>query len=339
MTGGLRVTDGGLMSTIQDFGRFGYQRFGLSAAGAMDRRAMVLANALVGNPRDASVIETTLIGPTLVVEAEACRVAHTGMPAVVTLNGDAVPNWRSLALRRGDRIAMAAGASGLRGYLAVAGGFAIEPVLGSTATHVRSAIGGLDGRALRAGDLIPLAAPAVEGSPRALPEAERPPRSDIVRVVLGPQDDAFTPAGVETFLSSAYTVSNRTDRMGCELDGPVIAHAAGFNIVSDGIMNGSIQVPGHGRPVVLLADRQTTGGYPKIATVVEPDLGVLAQMRPGDALRFLSVDTDEAEAIAVAFARETERMIAAIRDAAPAAQRVDPARLFEANLISGVVRG
>lgn len=337
MTDALLIEDGGLFSTIQDLGRFGYARFGISASGAMDAPAFRLANALVGNPAEAAAIETTLSGPVLTLEAERCRLAFAGMDARITLNGTAVAPWRAFEARSGDRVAILPGPAGLRGYLAVAGGIAVPTVLGSRSTHTRSALGGHEGRSLRAGDRLPLASSRGSGPCLELPSAFRPTVAGSVRVVLGPQDDLFSPEGLATFLAAEYRVSNRTDRMGCQLDGPQIAHRDGFNIVSDGIVNGSIQVPGHGRPIVLLADRQTTGGYPKIATVIGPDLHLLAQARPGTAIRFTAVPADESETIAKAEHQALAAMMAALEPCRDGLAELTADRLLGLNLIGGVV--
>jgi biotin-dependent carboxylase-like uncharacterized protein len=333
----LLVTRGGLFSTLQDFGRFGYQRFGISASGAMDTVAMRIANALVGNAPGTAVVEMTMLGLAATVDAAGCRVAVAGGDFQTSLNGRPAEAWRSYDLVRGDRLEIGAARAGMRGYLAVAGGFALAPTLGSLSTHSRSGIGGLDGRALQAGDRLPLAHPAVSG-PLLLLDAEHRPRTDgPIRVVLGPQQDAFTPAGVETFLASAYRVTEKADRMGCRLDGPKIEHARGFNIVSDGIMNGSIQVPGQGTPIVLLADRQSTGGYPKIATVIGPDLHRLGQRRPGDEVRFARVTIEEAEAIAAAHRAAMLAIPSTLRPVVTQAAGLSSERLLSANLVSGVV--
>ncbi|MDQ0393874.1 biotin-dependent carboxyltransferase family protein [Labrys monachus] len=335
----LLVTDGGLFSTVQDLGRFGYQRFGISASGAMDAPAMGIANTLVGNPAGTAVIETTLKGPALTVEAQACRLALAGAEAPITVNGEAVSAYRAFDVKRGDRIVFGMAPSGMRSYLAIAGGLALEPVLGSRSTHSRSGVGGLDGRQLAAGDRLDLSMPAPSGPGLELAPDDRPKPDGAIRVLLGPQDDAFTPAGLEAFLTTPYVVSSRTDRMGCQLEGAVIEHKAGFNIVSDGIMNGSIQVPGHGRPIILLADRQTTGGYPKIATVIGPDLWKLAQARPGSSLRFAAVTADEAEIAAAAHRRQLADRLGRIAPVRDETHRLTSERLLGLNLISGVYGG
>ncbi|MFK8253239.1 5-oxoprolinase subunit C family protein [Ancylobacter terrae] len=331
----LIVGESGLFSTLQDGGRFGYQRFGISNSGAMDRMAMSLANALVGNPREAGVIEMTMSGMAFTVAAETCRIALAGAPMALAINGHAAPHLEAHDLARGDKVAIGRAASGMRAYLAVAGGFAVAPVLGSVSTHTRSRIGGLDGEPLRTGAVLPLAGtptgPALRLDAKRLP---RPARR--LRVVLGPQSDAFTPTGIDTFLTATYRLSARADRMGCQLEGPEVEHAAGFNIVSDGIANGSIQIPGHGRPIILLADRQSTGGYPKIATVIGADLGTLAQLRPGDELAFEAVTPEQAAQAARAVARELDDLIAAMEPATLGPAMLASERLLALNLVGGV---
>lgn len=330
----LLVERPGLFSTLQDEGRFGYQRFGISASGAMDPLALALSNALVGNPRGMAAIELTMLGLAATVEGGPLRLALAGADMALTIDGRPADAWRAHALEPGARIEIGAARTGMRAYLAIAGGFAVPPTLGSLSTHSRSQLGGLEGRALRAGDLLPLAG-ATTGPLLALSAKRRPAASGPIRVIMGPQDDHFTPEAITTFLSAEYRVSDRADRMGAQLDGPQLAHRDGFNIVSDGIVNGSIQVPGHGRPVVLLADRQTTGGYPKIATVIGPDLWRLGQARPGDALRFSAVTADAAEQAARAQEAGLAAMIAAMEEAAASAG-LSSERLLAHNLVGGV---
>lgn len=335
MADGLRIVVPGVATTLQDAGRRGYLRFGISGSGAMDPDLLALANALVGNPADAAAIEIAMLGPTLVCEAEVCRVALAGASFAMALNGRVLDPYTAYDLRRGDRLTFGAPGRGLRAWLAVAGGFAVAPMLGSVSTHTRTRLGGLDGNPLAAGDLLPLRAPEPVGRPLTLPQAHWPRFGGSIRVVLGPQADSFTEEGLRTFLSATYTLTARADRMGCHLDGPPIAHAEGFNIVSDGIVNGSIQVPGHGRPLILLADRHTTGGYPKIATVISADFGRLAQVRPGETIRFESVTVDEAQSLARdAKSALTARLTALV----PAGGGdLDSGFLLSCNLIGGVV--
>ncbi|MBB3773630.1 biotin-dependent carboxylase-like uncharacterized protein [Angulomicrobium tetraedrale] len=325
----------GLFSSLQDFGRFGYQRFGISASGAMDSLAMQAANLLVGNERGEATVELTMLGLSAVVEGGPLRLALAGADMALTINGTAAEGWSAHRLAPGDRIAIGAARQGMRAYLAIAGGLDIAPTLGSLSTHSRSTIGGIDGRALRTGDRLP--ARGESAGPRlALPAPYRPRGEGPIRVVLGPQDDFFTPEGIATFLSARYRVSDKVDRMGAQLEGPAIAHAGGFNIVSDGIMNGSIQVPGNGRPLILLADRQTTGGYPKIATVIGPDLWRLGQARPGDEFAFAAVTAEAAVLAAVEHERRIAAMAARMIELASAGAALSSERLLAHNLVSGV---
>lgn len=335
MVEGLRVVAPGVASTLQDAGRPGYLRYGISGSGAMDLDLLALANGLVGNSGDIAAIEMAMVGPTLVCEAQACRVALAGAPFAMSLNGRAVDPFTAYDLRRGDRLTLGAPRENLRAYLAVAGGFAVAPMLGSVSTHTRTRLGGLDGNPLVAGDLLPLRASVATGRALTLPPAHRPRFGGPIRVVLGPQADSFTEEGLRTFLSEPYTLSARADRMGCHLEGPPIAHADGFNIVSDGIVNGSIQVPGHGRPLILLADRHTTGGYPKIATVISADFGRLAQVRPGETIRFEAVGVEQGQALAREAKQALATRLAALAPAGGA--DLDSAFLFACNLVDGVV--
>lgn len=309
MSAVLVVVACGAATTLQDGGRHGYLRYGLSGSGPMDRLAHAAANALVGNPADAPAIEFGLSGGRFRVEGGAVRVALAGAPCPMRLDGEPVAHHQSLVLREGSELAIDRPREGMFATVALAGGIAVEPAMGSVSLHLRAALGGLDGRPLRDGDRLTFAPPTFSGEPeRCLDpvpiECDRP-----IRILLGPQQDRFTTVGIETLLRAAFTVSNRADRMGYQLDGPAIEHGeAGFNIVSDGTVAGSIQVPGSGRPIVLLADRQTTGGYPKIATVISADLRRLAQRRPGETVRFESISLDAA----VKLARERAALIAAL---------------------------
>ncbi len=296
------------MTGLQDFGRFGWQRHGVATSGAMDRLALAAANALVGNAPGAAAIEFILFGGEFAVEGGSARVAVAGAPAAITRDGEPTAAMTSLAMSSGQTLAIGPAPTGVYVYLAVAGGFALEPQLGSLSLHARARIGGLQGRPLRAGDRLPLTQAEAETTvelaldPLSL-EADAP-----IRVVLGPQDDHFTGAGIDTFLAATYRVSPEADRMGYRLAGEKIEHASGYNIVSDGIVAGSVQVPGTGEPIVMMADRQTTGGYPKIATVISPDLRVLAQRRPGAPVRLQAVDIAEAPRVA----REAARIVSAL---------------------------
>lgn len=312
----LRVVVAGLQTTVQDLGRIGWARFGVAPNGALDEGAARWANLLVGNEQGAATLEFALLGPTLVYEGPVPLVcALAGADFGATVDGVPQPPWRSFLLHPGATLACGACQHGSRGYLAVAGGVAVPVALGSRSTDPRAGIGGVEGRALRAGDRVPLA-PSVR-SPEtglALPAARIPSydAKGVVRVVLGPQDDRFTGDAIVTFLSANYTVTREADRMGVRLDGPALAFkgdgggalglsgegASGADIISEGVVTGAIQVPSHGRPIVLLAARQTTGGYAKIATVIGADLWRLGQARPGDIVRFRAIPIAEAQELA-----------------------------------------
>jgi antagonist of KipI len=296
----LVVVEPGLLTTVQDLGRPGYQRLGIPPSGPLDRPAFVLANRLVGNPDGAAGLELTLRGPRLEARRE-CLVAVTGADMGVTINGQAVPGWTAVRLRPGDVVAFRMVTAGCRAYLAVAGGLDLPPALGSRSTYLRGRLGGLDGRPLQKGDALPVGAPPAgldRPAGRVVPEARRPayPSAVECRVVLGPQDDRFTPDGIAALLGGPYEVAPQADRMGYRLKGPAIGHARGHDIISDGIPLGGIQVPGEGQPIVLLVDRQTTGGYTKIATVVSADIARIGQTRPGHRVRFRRVTLAEAHA-------------------------------------------
>jgi len=300
----LEVLEGGMLTTVQDLGRYGYQRYGVPVAGAMDPFALQVANALVGNSLDEAALEMTVataVGPTLRATA-SCLIAVTGADLSLRVNGRPLPVWMAIFVRRGWIIEFGGRKRGCRAYLAVAGGIGVPPIMGSKSTYLRGGFGGFEGRALRGGDLIPIGQPAFhlpslagkEFPPDRIPKYSDAPE---VHVVLGPQDDYFTEEGIATFLSSEYRVSPTSDRMGYRLQGPEIAHKGQADIISDGIALGAVQVPADQQPIVLMADRQTTGGYPKIATVISADVPLLAQCLPGaSTVTFKAMTVEEAQA-------------------------------------------
>ncbi len=297
----LEVLDGGLLTTVQDLGRYGYERLGVPVAGAMDPFALQAANILVGNRPGEAALEITLVGPTLRA-TESCLIAITGADLSPRLNGQEMPMWMAVFVRKGWLIEFGERKSGCRAYLAVAGGIDVPPIMGSKSTYLRGGVGGFEGRALKEGDLIPIGRPAYHLPSLAgneFPADRIPEYSDApeVCVILGPQDDHFTEEGIATFLSSEYKVSPASDRMGYRLQGPEIAHKGPTGIISDGIALGSVQVPADRQPIVMMADRQTTGGYPKIATVISADIPLLAQCVPGaSTVTFKAVTVEEAQA-------------------------------------------
>ena len=290
----IKVLDPGPQTTVQDLGRAGQLRYGIPPSGPVDRFAFVVANRLVGNADTAAGVECTYMGPRFQVD-RACAIAVTGAPAPVTVNGEPAPRWTTIVLRQGDRVRVGAPRAGVLSYIAFSGGLDVPVVLGSRSTYMRGRLGGLEGRALREGDILR----SLDG-PLPVVRSVAPPPSvggeeeTIVRVVLGPQADRFTDEGIRTFLGSAYEMTQQSDRMGARLKGPRIEHTRGHDIISDGIALGSIQVPGDGQPIVLLVDRQSTGGYTKVATVCSFDIGCIGQVKPGRALRFRAVTVDEA---------------------------------------------
>ena len=293
----LLVEDAGPLTTVQDLGRPGQLRVGIPASGPMDREAFLLANRLVGNPDTAAGLECTLIGPRLAFTDERL-VAITGADMAPTVNGAPVPAWQGLRVRAGDVLRLGPARSGVRAYLAIAGGVDTPPVLGSRATYVRGRLGGLEGRALRKGDRLPLGRVGAARPRRVQPE--RVPTyggEPELAVVLGPQDDRFTAAGIAALFEGPYQMLPQNDRMGARLQGPFIEHTRGHDIISDGVALGGIQVIGEGQPIVLLADRQSTGGYTKIGTVCSFDIGRIAQVKPGGRLHFRRVTVAEAHAM------------------------------------------
>lgn len=294
---GITVNNPGVLTTVQDFGRFGYQQFGVSASGVMDPRAMSLANLLVGNPEDEAVLECTMMGPELVFD-KANVIAVTGGNLQPMIDGAPIENYRAVAVGKGQTLRFMGPKTGLRAYIAFAGGLDIEPVMGSRSTHMKAKIGGFQGRKLDKGDQIGFRAPkeTLKNMDLRAMAPEFVPRPEyILRVVMGPQDDYFTEAGIQTFLSEVYTLTPEFDRMGCRLDGPVIQHKDGGDIISDGIAFGAIQVPSAGTPIIMVADRQTTGGYTKIANVITADFRILGQLKAGDKVRFMKVSIQAAQ--------------------------------------------
>lgn len=341
----LRVVKPGLRTTIQDLGRPGYQRFGISVSGALDPVSLRAANALVGNPLGTGALEAAYVGPTLAVEADEVRLAFVGAHATIEVlpdasaaNGRRISSSRSIRLRRGELVRVGSLSRGAVLYIAVEGGFDIAPALGSVSTDTRGRFGGWHGRALMADDELPLR--NVRTSDRddyRFDELDvSPPRR--LRVVLGPQHDYFSDDAISAFLGSDFIVSTDTDRIGMRLHGPPIGQVGEVAFTSDGTATGSIQVTGSGQPIVLLPDRQTTGGYPKIATIISADLPALGRLPIGARIAFEAVTVEDA----LALRRELLAMIARIRDKLVPIPRTNieiSARLRVSNLISGVIDG
>lgn len=336
----LEIISPGAFASIQDGGRHGFRRIGVPWAGVLDRRLMRIANALAGNADDAAVIECFDGGLQLAAHGGAIKLAIAG-DAVLELEGAEgrrpLAPWRSVTLAEGETLRIRKMNAGRIAMVAVAG-LQVPMVLGSAATYVRASLGGADGngRALAAGMRLPLAEAEADawGSDHVLtqiPEADHSP----IRLVPGPQDDHFRTEACIALVNSEYRVTAEADRMGMRLEGAPLAHSGAAEIVSDATVPGSIQVPGAGQPIVLLADAQTAGGYPKIATVISADLGRLAALRPGETLRFTTVTAAEGAQIARAAEAGTQALIATIRPLPP--DGIDLVALYTSNLVGGVV--
>ena len=318
------INRAGLLTTVQDTGRYGYQRYGMPVSGAMDTFSCELANLLVGNDPGDACLEATVAGPELLFTGET-SVAVTGADLGPHINGNSIPLNRAVSVQQGDRLGFTGLKSGCRSYIAFAGGIAVPPVMGSRSTYLRAGIGGYQGRALTEGDELPLgetgtqlpgrSLSSVEVSPllqsgdlpmgeisrryhlRRIPEGLIPlyEHEQTIRIIPGPEAHYFEIEGLRSFLSTEYKVTAQSDRMGYRLSGEVIMHREGrAGIISAGISAGTVQVPGDGQPIILMADRQTSGGYARIANVISVDLTLLAQMKPGDTIRFKETTLDHA---------------------------------------------
>ena len=328
----LRIESPGLGVSIQDRGRLGHRRIGVPRSGALDPLRLAAANGLAGNPADAAALEITLAGPLLQAVGGPIRVALGGPLDAVLEAADGtrcpVPAWSTATLHDGDRLRV--GAPRGVGYLAVAGGLRTPPQLGSRATYARAGLCPLP-------DRLPCRAFDGDATLDWIGPAALDPPDGPIRAMAGPQIDHFTAASLDAFTREPFRVTRERDRMGLRLDGPRLAHTAkGADIVSDGVTPGTVQVPADGRAIVLLADCQTVGGYPKLAVVIQADLPRLAHLQPGDALRFRFVDAAEAARARADQARRLGDWLARIR---PRHAAPDTATLQAANLAGAAVRG
>ena len=295
----LMIDAPGALTTVQDLGRTGVAHLGFCTCGAMDLTSMQIANRLVGNCRGCAVLEMTLTGISARFVGEG-YFALAGGDFAPTLNGKPIENYRAYEVRSGDRLQLGAARTGLRCYLALSGGMDVPVVLGSRSTDLKIQMGGLDGRALQAGDVLTtgdFCLPIGDPTPWHIPPVTFAPPFTL-RCIDGPQAARFDPAARKDFYSKPYIVTPKSDRMGLRLEGSALTADGGVDICSDGIVRGSVQVPGSGQPIVLMSDHQTVGGYAKIATVIGCDVSLLAQARPGDAVRFVPITVQEAEKIA-----------------------------------------
>ena len=295
---GFKVTKSGIFDIIQDLGRYGYQQFGMPVSGAMDSYALRIGNRILGNKENEAGIEIS--SPGLILEV-LCRtvIAIAGADFDPAINNLPAPIWEALEVKRGDSISFNQIKNGSRSYLLVMGGINVPCLLGSKSTYVRAKIGGLKGRPLKRSDIIHIGNSEkklqdVIGRKVASIDIPDYHKDNEIRVILGPQDDYFSENGLSAFLNSFYEITANSDRMGYRLKGPKIKSKSGSDIITDGIPLGSIQVPRNGMPIVMLADRQTTGGYAKIATVISVDIDKFAQMKPGNRVKFKKVNLEEA---------------------------------------------
>ena len=307
MTGALVVVKPGLLTSVQDLGRYGHQASGVPVAGPMDTFSHRLANQLAGNEPDAATLEITLIGPELIVEADT-TVAIAGALFEVVCDHRAAPPNASFAVRRGQRLKFGRIEQGARAYLAVAGGIQTAPVLGSRATHLVSRMGGFNGRALQAGDRVPILTdtgvrPQRKSGGLTLPTRGRA----LLRVMAGPQADWFEADALTTIGGVSFRISPQSNRIGYRLQGPPLVRAREGELISEPVGIGAIQVPSAGEPILLMADRQTAGGYPKIGYVISADLPLAGQLAPGDFIEFHLCSAPEAVAALIARERQLLR--------------------------------
>ena len=323
----LSVLHPGLLTTVQDLGRFGYQQDGIIVSGAMDATALRVANLLVGNTDHAAGLEITLIGPKISFETDQL-IALTGGHLSPTINGQPVSLNRPIWVRAGAALAFGAPVAGCRTYLAAAGGVAVPLVLGSRATYLRAGLGGVHGRALRAGDQLPIGEPSAL-SPliqQSLPEIQpnqpwtqarwtpgpdlcpTPRPTPIIRALPGPEYGQFSEQSQHAFWQQPFTVTTEADRMGYRLQGPNLERLTQAELLSSAVTFGTVQVPACGQAIVLLADHQTTGGYPRLAQVISADFSALAQLRPGQQFRFAEVTLAEAQALYLAQERRLREL-------------------------------
>jgi antagonist of KipI len=317
-----------LLTTVQDLGRTGYQRHGIVVGGAMDAPAIRIANLLVGNAQSAAALEATLLGPTLeFLRDHLFAVAGGDLGAL--LNGEPVPSWRPCVARAGSVLSFAGPRAGCRAYIAIAGGIDVPEVLGSRSTDLRAGIGGMQGRALAAGDVLSVCAPNANADAWLAELLTRQRRSadwgagpslqsrwspePVVRVMRGLEYDAFTAESQRALFEAAFRVGTQSDRMGYRLEGPRLTLEQPLELLSSPIAQGTVQVPPGGNPIVLMADRQTVGGYPRIAQVITVDVPLLAQSAPGTRVRFQETTIEQAQALFLASERDLRQLATAIQ--------------------------
>jgi biotin-dependent carboxylase-like uncharacterized protein len=291
----IEILSGGILSSIQDQGRYGYRQYGAPISGAMDRYALRIANVLAGNDEDAAGIEVTLCGLKL-KSAKDTWIVITGGDLFPQVDNEPVPLWTSICLRKDQVLSFPRLRTGFRAYVAVRGGIEVPLLMNSRSTMVKAAFGGTGG-ALKSGDRLKIGEKITGANigVKALADRYIPKYStqNNLRVILGPQSDYFSSETLALFLNSEYTITSQSDRQGYRLTGPELRHLRSYNLITEAMWPGAVEIPGDGLPIILLADAQTTGGYPKIASVVSTDLDKLGQAKPSDKIRFKSVTLEE----------------------------------------------
>ncbi|VXC82196.1 L-5-oxoprolinase (ATP-dependent) subunit C [Bacillus mycoides] len=305
----VEVLHAGMFTTVQDLGRFHYQQYGVPVGGAMDKGALRMINMLVGNEENEAGLEITIMGPKLLIK-KTTLLAIGGADMEPLLNGERIPLWRPILAEEGSMLCLGKAKSGCRAYVTFAGGINIDCTMGSKSTYIRAALGGIEGRMLKKGDYFQIGTGAEVASRfiqnlqeekrikkkwaicnNALPKYKKHP---ILRVITDFEYDQFTEESIKSFFSKEYKVSNYADRMGYRLDGDVLNRVEEIEILSSPVTFGTIQVPNGGQPIILMADRQTTGGYPRIGNVISVDLPLLAQLKPGDHVTFEKITMEDA---------------------------------------------
>lgn len=308
---GMKVIKAGMLTTIQDLGRIGYRKDGVIESGAMDKDALLMGNLLLGNEENEAGLECTLSGPSLLFENEAL-IAITGADLSAEIDGVAVDRWRPILVAKGAILSFGEALAGCRAYLTVQGGFDIPQVLGSHSTYLRAGFGGFEGRALKKGDQI-----AFNQEIPVLPERLNWSLSpgmytslnpEVIRVIKGPEFELFQEKSIADLLIEAYRISNSADRMGYQLEGPLLHLKTNKEMLSSAVAFGTVQVTAQGSPVILMADHQTTGGYPRVLQVLSVDLGKLAQLRPGQAIQFEILTLKQAQKLLAARIEEINQL-------------------------------
>ena len=294
----LEILIPGPLTTVQDCGRFGFGGYGVPPSGAVDPFSLRVGNLLVGNRENEASLEITIIGPKIIALIDTL-IAITGADLQPKVNEIPLEMWRSQLLKKGDILSFKAPKSGCRAYLAIGGGISVQSIMGSKSTNLAAQFGGLEGRPLRKGDIISSDSPAryLKTVGKSLDKARIPsyPKNQVLRVISGPQDDHFSTKAKKIFLGSPFQVTPQSDRTGIRLAGPQIEAKKNLkgSIISEGVVSGTIQIPGDAQPIIILGET-VTGGYRKIATVISADLPLVGQLKPGDSVNFRKVSMDEA---------------------------------------------